>query len=369
VAKIRVVHILYSFGTGGLEKGIATLVRHSSAGFEHQILCLTTAGSSTRLLPAGLPVFEFRKRPGNSLISLWKLARAIRCLKPDVVHTRNWSGLDGVIAARLAGIRSIVHGEHGWDLEDVDGLRPRRLRIRRLLASWPLEYTCVSKAMETWLREGVGIRSSITQIYNGVDTHTYCPGGGVEVREALRVPRNAIVIGTVGRLDPIKDHPALFRAFEELRGAHGSYKLLVVGNGPERERLGSLAPRDALMLGDRQDVPTLMRAMDIFVLPSLNEGISNSILEAMATGVPVVATAVGGNSELLQDGVTGYLVPPSDPAALSARLRQYASSEELRRLHGEKAREAAIARFSVEAMVQKYEAVWRRVALTTAGSR
>lgn len=362
-APLRVAHLLYSFGTGGLEKGIATVVRGASPGFEHMVVCLTESGESARLLPPGTRVIELGKPPGNSPRFLWRLSRILRELGPQVVHTRNWSGIDGILAARLAGLRGVVHGEHGWGMDDPDGASPRRLRVRRFVQRWVREYTCVSQAMVGWLRDEVGIRRPVTQIYNGIDPGRYRPGPeGAAVRRELGIPPGAFAVGVVGRLDPIKDHPTLFRAFAQLRAADPGARLLVVGDGPERARLEAAGGEGVLFLGDRRDVPELLRVLDVFVLPSRNEGISNTILEAMATGLPVVATRVGGNPELVEDGLTGALVPPGDVNALAAALGRYRDGPEGARTHGEAGRARVLERFAVDRMVGSYEAVWARVA-------
>ncbi|MFU8858341.1 MAG: glycosyltransferase [Deferrisomatales bacterium] len=364
VAKNLVVHILYSFGTGGLEKGIAAVVGGASPGFGHVIVCCGESGESARLLPPGTPVTELRKAPGNSPVFLWRLARVLRRLRPDVVHTRNWSGMDGVLAARLAGLRGVVHGEHGWGMDDPEGRDPRRLRVRRFLSRWVREYTCVSRAMVGWLRDEVRVRKPVTQIYNGVDTGVYRPA---EDRAALRarlgLPQGGFVAGVVGRLDPIKDHRTLFQAFEGVRARLPGAHLLVVGDGPERSPLEAAAGSCPAVrfLGNRLDAPDVLRCLDLFVLPSRNEGISNTILEAMATALPVAATAVGGNPELVADGETGTLVPPGDPEALGRVLLAYAEDPAARESHGRAGRERVLREFSVASMVAAYEAVYRRV--------
>jgi sugar transferase (PEP-CTERM/EpsH1 system associated) len=366
VKRIRVVHAVHSFGTGGLEKGIATVIRHGSTGFEHVVLCFSRSGESARLLPGGTRVIELHKPEGNSPAYLFRLTQTLRTLRPAVVHTRNWGGMDAIIAARLAGIRTVVQGEHGWGTDDADGSNPKRVRVRRFLSRWVREYTCVSRQIERWLVDEVRVGRPVTQVYNGVDTALYAPTSGVKdgvfiQRHGVGIPGDAFVIGIVGRLDPIKDHATLFRAFEMLRERHPLARLVVVGDGPERVRLEGAAGEGVIFLGNRHDVSQLMGMLDVFVLPSLNEGISNTILEAMASGLPVVATAVGGNPELVVDGDTGALFPVGNVERLAACLEFYAENPDVRRAHGEAGRCRVVESFSIEAMVRGYEDVWLRV--------
>jgi sugar transferase (PEP-CTERM/EpsH1 system associated) len=362
-APIRVVHVVHSFETGGLEKGVATLASHASPDIQHIVLCLTRSGDSYRLLPPGTPLIELCKRPGHSLRFIFKLSRRLRELEPDVVHTRNWPGMDGILAARLAGIRNVVHGEHGWGVEDTYGRNRRRVMVRRALSHWVREYTCVSRQMIRWLRDEIRIVKPVTQIYNGVDTEAYRPDvDGARVRVDLGIAQDAFVVGVVGRLDPIKNHAVLFEAFAGVRESVPDAVLLVIGDGPESERLSRAAGTGVRLLGNRNDLPQLLGALDVFVLPSLNEGISNTILEAMAAALPVVATGVGGTPELIGDGSTGTLVPAGDAEAIRTALQRYHASRERRREHGEAARRKVVAEFSIDRMTGAYETVWRRVA-------
>jgi sugar transferase (PEP-CTERM/EpsH1 system associated) len=360
--KIRIAHLIYSFEIGGLEKGIATVVKNASPQFEHVILCLTTSGKSESLLPTNTQVVELHKPPGNSPLFLLKLTRVLKSLGPDIVHTRNWSGMDGIIAARVVGIRAVVHGEHGWGMDDPEGLLLKRVLIRRFLAHWVSEYTCVSKQIANWLCNDVRVRKPVTQIYNGVDVEKYRPGNsGTRIRAELGITAHVPLIGVVGRLDPIKDHPTLFRAFEIVRTVLPEARLLVVGDGPERKRLENQAGDGVIFLGNRSDVPEILRAFDLFVLPSLNEGISNTILEAMATGIPVVVTRVGGNPEIVEDERTGVLVKPGDFQSMASAIVRYLQHPDLRAKHGEAGRQSVLKRFSIEAMVRSYEAVYQRL--------
>jgi len=364
--KIRVIHVVYSFATGGLEKGIATVVRHAAPDFEHLIVCLDRSGETARLLPLGTRVIELRKPPGNSIKFLWRFAQILKPLQPAIIHARNWGGTDGILAARLAGIRTTIQGEHGWEIDDAAGLNRKRLIFRRLIEGWVREYTCVSRHLAHWLTDVVKARRPVTQIYNGIDTNAFAPDKAVwhQLRAEFGISESTCVIGIVGRLDPIKDHATLFQAFAALHSRHSETRLLVIGDGPERTRLEALAGVGVQFLGNRLDVAAVLQALDVFVLPSLNEGISNTILEAMATGLPVVATNVGGNPELVQDGVTGILIPSSDAPALSAGLLNYVTNPALRQAHGQQGRARAVQHFSIASMVTGYEAVYRRVAAT-----
>jgi len=349
--------VLHSFSTGGLEKGIASLVQTTNREFEHIIICITQTGRSEELLPAGTKVISLGKSEGNSILFIIKLAKVLKDLKPDVVHTRNWGGLDGILAARLAGISAIVHGEHGWGVIDPNGLKLKRVLIRQFISFFVKEYTCVSKQMVTWLCNDIRVKKPVTQIYNGVDFERFSPAKGKETE-------SGIVIGVVGRLDPIKDHSTLFKAFQIVRKKMPDVELLVIGDGPEREKLEKIAGKGVAFLGNRRDVPELMKSMDIFVLPSLNEGISNTILEAMAAAVPVIASNVGGNPELVKDGITGRLFEPKDSETLANILLDYCQNTDKRKAHGMEARRTVMGKFTMGNMSDQYATVWKRISNT-----
>jgi len=294
------------------------------------------------------------------------MARLFRAYRPDVVHTRNWTCIDAIIGARLARVPVVIHGEHGREASDPEGRNAFRRRVRRLLSPLVTEFVTVSRDLARWLTSDVGILpAKITQIYNGVDTDRFSPGNRHEARESLGLPRGPIVMGTVGRLDPVKDHRGLIEAFHGLAGRQDT-QLLIVGDGPcrpELERLtGELGLRGRVrLLGERDDINVILRALDVFILPSLGEGISNAILEAMATGLPVVATRVGGNSELVDDGVSGFLVPSRSTGSLAAALQRYVDDPALIRRHGDGGRIRTLKQFSLSRMFAAYDALYSRV--------
>lgn len=360
-SKPHLIHFVYAFTTGGMEKVIATVV-NGLDDFEHTILCSTTSGPMAELLPANTRVIELNKPPGNSLGAIWKLRGTLRALAPDLLCTYNWDGMDGILAAGMGRVRPIVQHEHGWGAEDPDGTSPKRRRLRRVLTRWTARVITVSKELEHWLVDDVRIRTPVTQIYNGIDHTAYSPGPRDERLAAkLGVQPDAFAVGVIARLDPIKNHRFLFEAFTQLREERPNATLLVVGDGPDRVRLHEFACGGVVFLGDRRDVPDILRTLDVFVLPSVREGISMTILEAMASACPTIATRVGGNPELIIDGETGTLVELGDVAGLTGALARYAADPALAARHATAARERLIANFTVEQMVDRYRATYAAV--------
>jgi sugar transferase (PEP-CTERM/EpsH1 system associated) len=282
------------------------------------------------------------------------------------------SGLDALLPALFAGVRHRIHGEHGWDVGDLDGKARKPALLRRLHAPLVSRYVAVSKHIERYLVESIGVAPArVTQIYNGVDTERFVPFAHGR-RDGLPpgfAGDDSFVIGTVGRLQPVKDQATLLRAFAALvqRSAEAAQRsrLVLLGDGPLRAELESLVAALGIrsrvwMPGAVDNVPEIMRTFDVFVLPSLQEGISNTILEAMASGLPVVSTAVGGNVELVEDGRTGRFFTPRDVSSLATLLERYSAHPEELRGHSDAARSRALEHFSLPVMVARYQQVYER---------
>jgi sugar transferase (PEP-CTERM/EpsH1 system associated) len=370
-----VLHVIHQLAMGGLENGLVNLINHlPPSRFRHAIACIEDFSDfRTRIKRDDVEVFALRRSSAGASGVRREIYRLCRRLRPTLVHTRNQSGLDALLPARLAGVRSSVHSEHGWDVDNLDGRRWKPRLLRRLHSPLIDEYVTVSKDLQRFLTDRIGIAPKrITQIYNGVDVDRFAPARSTP---AIRLPAgfagdDRVRIGSVGRIQPVKDHATLLLAVAnvverrpELRSAA---RLIVVGDGPLREAISAqartLGIADIVWLpGASNQVPELLQALDVFVLPSLNEGISNTVLEAMASGLPVLASAVGGNVELVDDGVTGRLFCASDSQELAGLLEHYLDDAGLRRRHGAAAREAAERRFSLATMIDNYAAVYERL--------
>lgn len=366
-----IVHVIYRLDFGGLENGLVNLVnRIPSDRYRHAIICLAGFGSEfrARIRRADVEVISINKRPGKDIAMYLRTWRVLRRLRPSVVHTRNLGTVDLQWVAASAGVPHRVHGEHGWEASDPKGLNRKSLRIRRLCRPVIHRYVPMSRDIAHWLERDVGIDASrIRQLYSGVDTERFSPRAeplSISARSSAvegggRFVETIVTLGTVGRLDPVKNQEALLDAFAALHARHPWLRLAVVGDGPLR---GSLQAKAASLgiekvvtfTGTRSDMPDVMRSFDVFVLPSINEGISNTILEAMATGLPVVAGRVGGNPELVVDGVTGHLYDSARASSLEKALLPYIEDPALRHAHGVRARERAVRDFSLDAMVQRY---------------
>ncbi|MSP62756.1 MAG: glycosyltransferase family 1 protein [Myxococcales bacterium] len=279
----------------------------------------------------------------------------------EIVHTHNPQPLIyGAPAARLAGAR-VVHTKHGANPEGG-----RRLALRRLAGRLADAFVAVSPITADVARSNREISElKLHVVPNGIDLDRFHPDeeARAEVRDALGIPQGAFVVGTVGRLSSEKDQSLLLRAMGPLLGER--LRLVIVGDGPEEDALRRRAAaltegRFVHFLGARRDVPRILAAFDLFALSSLSEGLPLVIPEAMASGLPVVSTAVGGIPTVLDEGVTGFLVPPGDERALRERLRDLAARPDLGAACGAQARRVALDRYSDVRMARDYLAIYRR---------
>lgn len=370
-----IVHVVYRFGLGGLENGIVNLVNRMPARrWRHAIVSLTDISTefAARIKRADTHYVALDKRAGHLLREYPRLYRLLKELRPAVVHTRNLAALEAVVPAWAAGVPVRIHGEHGWDMHDPAGRRHRYRYVRRLYRPFVSRYVALSRHLEDYLETQVRVPSDkVSQIYNGVDTDRFHPSA--ETRAVIPGcpfgARGEWLLGTVGRMEAIKDPLNLARAFvralELQPAAADRLRLVLVGDGALRGELEGLLARPGIrekvwFAGERADVPEVLRGLDCFVLPSLAEGVSNTILEAMASRLPIVATRVGGNAELVESGMTGTLVPAANSDALAEAMLGYFNDPALARRHARAARRAAESRFSLARMTADYMSLYER---------
>ncbi len=374
-----VAHVVFHFGVGGLENGIVNLINHlPRERWRHAIVSLTDISRefSERIARQDVQYIALGKRPGHLVRDYPRLLRIFKQIGPAIVHTRNLAALEAVVPAWAARVPVRIHGEHGWDIQDPEGRRRRYRLVRKLYRPFVNHYIALSQHLAEYLEHQVRVPDeAISQVYNGVDTERFHPGADAAFAGCpFRAPDHW-VIGSVGRLEAIKDPLNLVRAFIRAQKLHPAaaqrLRLAIIGDGALRQQveilLANAGVRElAWVAGERADVPQFMRGLDCFVLPSRAEGVSNTILEAMATRLPIVATRVGGNAELIESGLSGTLVPPADPDALARAIIAYFQDPAMARRHAKAAYHVALTRFSLATMVATYAGIYERT-LATAG--
>lgn len=362
-----VVHVVHSLSMGGLETLLVDCINRMPAErYRHAVVCLTgyTAFADNIARP-DVTLHALGKPPGLGLGTHRKFWHLMRQLRPTVLHTYNLSALEYAFTAAMAGVPVRIHAEHGRDVGDPHGLNPKHNLLRRLLVPFVDRFIPVSEDLDRWLEQVVRIpRAKTLFIKNGVDTDKFSPRTA-----ASQVPADSpwgvgdFVIGTVARVQDVKNHRALVDAFARLRAQRPDLaphvRLSIVGDGPllpaVRAQVAALGLQDAVWLpGARSDIKALLHSFSLFALPSLAEGTPVSLLEAMASGLPVVASRVGGIPEAVDDGVHGRLVPVGDVEALAQALERYAADPQLGRRHGTAGRARVEERFSMRAMLAGY---------------
>src|SRR6266850_1394648 len=325
--RLRVLHVLSCLGLGGTEHGVLKIIRGlGDDEFEHQICAVRGIDESfAHQMKIEAKMSAVGTREPGFQFPLFRLARLMKQFRPHVVHTRNFGALEAIPAARMTRVPVAIHSEHGYELETLKGL-PLRRRIvcSAFYALADQVFTVTEDLRDYYSRQAWLSPKRFRVIYNGVNTDLFRPRPEILVRQGRDV------------------------------------QVLLVGSGPELPKLreeAAASPELAgriLFLGASDGIPDLLNAMDVFVLPSISEGMSNTILEAMATGLPPVVTRAGGNPELVEDGRVGCLFNPGDVQALAGLLSRLADETVLRRRYGQAARQRAVEHFSLAVMMRHY---------------
>lgn len=350
---IRVCHVSVGLCTGGLERLLVDFARfHERDQFEMQFVAMHDLGRPAQEIQAyGCEVHAVDAKQLGPIGRIRELAKLLRRIRPDVVHTHNaYPHLYGTLAARLAGVPVVIHTRHGqrfgqsaWD----------RRQFRWISTLVDRVIAVSDDAAELCRCEDHVAAGKVVRIWNGIDTERFAYRGPYPQPWAI----------SVARLSPEKDFPTLLLAVPEILARVPEFRLWIVGDGPERSRLEALVSglglsRSVELLGERSDVPELLAHAGFFVTSSLTEGVSLTLLEAMAVGLPIVATRVGGNPEVVQDGFTGRLVPPGDPEALAFAITQFCQHRNRWPEIGRAARERVVEHFDIRRMMADYEKLY-----------
>ncbi len=364
------MHILASLGTGGAEMGVIRLIQSFPDPSVRHSICIFGGDQALRPAAAGIPIHSL-DLSGPCYTAFRPLARLFKRERVDIAHVNNlapWA--DTGLAAGLGGALCLetFHGvEQG---QERFGWGQRQ--VFRLLASRSAAVTAVSAAAGELMTELTGIEQPrIRVIPNGVDGAHFFPASSAQekhtLREALGLPVEALLFGCVAALRPVKDHRGLINAFAGISPAEreGCF-LVLIGGGPQEGALKSAAAaaglkESVLFLGPRDDVPQLLRALDLFVLNSQTEGLSYAVLEAMASGLPVVASAVGANPELIADGCEGFTYPAGAQDKLGALLAWAAGHREHLPAMGNAARRRVLADYGMDVMGRRYAELYHQV--------
>jgi glycosyltransferase involved in cell wall biosynthesis len=365
--RIKILHVVISLNPGGMENGVVNVARELPADrYEVHVCCLERTGPFAARLPQPENVHVLHKPPGFSLRAVWKLNRLIARLRPHVIHTHNLGPLIyGNLATFGGRTRPILHGEH--NTLAADELTPRRLRQRATLYRGCRRIHAVAEGVRAQL---VGLNLSpekIMTLLNGVDTEKFCPTDRRNARKKIGVAADALVLGIVGRFAPAKSHALLLAAFEQLTAEFPQAHLLIVGTGGSEEAkvraLAAASPATAKLhfAGFQNEMLPYYQALDALIVPSVLEGLSNAVLEAMACGVPVIAQPTCGNPEAITSGVDGVLAPVANAAELAALLRAWLAQPTRLAVLGLAAREKMLAKFRLADMAARYRQTYEEL--------
>ncbi|MCB9833757.1 MAG: glycosyltransferase [Planctomycetes bacterium] len=352
---LHVVHLVTSFDIGGLQNGLVNIVNGSDPDrVRHTILSMRDRIELAARLRQG-EVISLGIPEGRQTGAYRLIAARLRELGADVLHTRNWGTYpDGILAARKAGVRYRVHGHHGRDLANAGGEKLRRRIIGSLLGLVTDRIVALTPSMKAEYRRDFRVaEGKIVVIPNGIDL------GRMAAHQADPALRSPFTVATVGRLDPVKNLPLLIRAFARMPGRSAEDLLVIAGGGPEEDRVRAVAAEEGIgaslrLLGPRSDAPAVMKAADVYVQPSFYEGMSNTIVEAMACERAVIATDVGGNGDVAGREGTAILVPSDEVGALAAELGNLRADPARRAALARRGRERVVDLFGLERMIEAY---------------
>lgn len=366
-----IVHVIYRFDFGGLEMLLAESIRRiPRQRYRHAIICISGYSAVVeKIKGTGTPVYCLDKPAGLGLSAHLRLWKLLRTLRPTILHTYCISAVEYTATGMLASVPVRFHSEHGRNLDEADGRNLKYNVLRRVMALLMHSCIAVSSDLQSWLADIVRVpRSKISCISNGVDTDKFSPGSMQLPPGPAHASRpNRFVIGTVGRVSEVKNQAALVDAFvlllDRFRGSRPELSLTIIGDGPLltplKEKIFALGIAHLVSTpGARNDIAEIMKTFSVFVLPSLSEAMPVAALEAMATGVPVIASRVGGLPDIIKQNITGMLVDSPCPEYLVEAIAEYVRNPDMGKWHGAAGRKFVEQHHGIDRMVNEYLALY-----------
>lgn len=367
--RIHVMQVLHTLEIGGAEKLAFDISRNFDDQFKFSFLCLDSLGElAPRVKQHGMDVFCLNRQAGFDFSLVKKFSRILKEHNVDIIHAHQYTPyFYSVISARLTNCKpKVIFTEHGR--HQPDKVRIKRVIFNKIFQPFTNLCTGVSAFSKESLVQFEKIPASkIDLIYNGVDLKKFPIKYDKNlIREKLGFNKNDTLVGIIARLDPIKDHTTLIDAVSLLKKESVRLKLIIVGDGPEKsllmDKINLLDLKNEIVfMGTRNDVPEILMALDIFVLPSIMEAMSVTLLEAMSASLPVAATGVGGNKELITDNISGKLVPVGNAQSLAAAIKSLLTNPEFARKLGAEARKSVEKNFSFNKMIENYKNAYLKV--------
>jgi sugar transferase (PEP-CTERM/EpsH1 system associated) len=362
-----VAHVVLSLEIGGMETVIANMARNIDRDlYRLLIICVVTIGPiGYELRNKGIKVIELPQMPRIiSFLYPKALIDILMAEKVDILHCHSGCWYKAAIAGRLARAKGIIYTEHGRHVPDSKVT----IILDKIISKITDYVVPVSEDLSKYLKKVVKIEPrKIHEINNGIDTDYFSPREkGKRLLKELCIPDNTLIIGNIARLAPVKDHITLINAFALTEKHCHDMRLLIIGDGSERANLEKLINELNLsdkiaLLGFRRDIKEILSLFDLFVLSSISEGTSITILEAMASGKPVIATDVGANSDIITESVSGFLVPAKNAKVMAEKIAFFYKNRSFGKGIGQKGRENVIRNFSVQEMTRKYEKLYHEL--------
>jgi len=369
--KINIAHLVLDMGVGGIQNGIVNLVNGLEQENYYHLICSLTNEKSleSRIKTSNYSLVTFDKKSGNDFTIPFKLMHKFKKHKISLLHLRGWPTLvEGIIGAKLAKVKKILYGFHGKSYSELTRHSKRRLIAEKLSMKYVDGIITLAAPMRDDLCGHLGIDPiKIKVINNGVNIKQFNQETNRQkMRSELNISDDSFVIGSVGRIDPVKDFSTLIKAFALFAKINANSNLVIVGDGPDLNKLKEMVsktgvPEKIIFAGYQNKIHRFLKIMDVYAQTSLYEGFSNTIIEAMAVGLPVIATEVGGNSVILTEGENGFLVECKHADLIFDRLTRLKNDPFLFQTISKNNSELVEKTFSLDKMLGEYDQYYKNI--------